>query len=543
MNPESSFFGRHKILTGIGIVFLALVALVVVFLGYRMWGPHRSYRLDVVNAGEGEEPGVLQVGVAKYEITPDLERYDTFEDVDNNNKYEPKKGDKPIDRNGNGKFDPIWVAGFGSSRPAKGVHDPLCVRAIALRNNGVTLVMVTIDSIGIFHEKFIDVRKSIDPNLDIDHVMFSSKHIHEVPDTMGIWSGPIPTPWSFNHDYMDMVKFACKRAVEMAVEDLQPAEMICAQVDLDPIESFVDDSRLPTVYDRKLCCARFVEPGTDDTIATMVSWGNHPETLGGGNPYITADFCHYWRLGVEDGVPAPNGVEGLGGMCLYYQGMVGGLMTQLHTTVPHRNGVDKFRDASFEKAQALGENLAIETVKALRGDATWKNENPRLAIAARTVYAPMAGLFKYAITLGLIHPGVWWGFKARSEVNAFRIGDLEILTVPGELYPEIADGGIEAPRGQDFPIGPVEVPPLRKEVMRGRMKMVIGLANDEIGYIVPKSQWDKKPPRAYKEKGQYGEGNSGGPEVAPTLHRESVLLLARLHEAFEAASRADAAAR
>lgn len=528
MFSEDSFIRRHKIITALGILLVVLV----VFLGYRMKGPYRSYYLDFVKTGQDIPPGVLEVGVAKRDITPNLSLYDTYNDVDNDNAYNPKKGDTYNDTNKNGKFDPVWIAGFGSNRPAKGVHDPLWARAIAFRNNGITVVMVTLDSIGIFHEKYIEIRKAINPNLKIDHVMFSCLHNHEAPDTMGIWSGPIPTPWSFNRSYMEFVKIACRQAVEEAVANLQPADMICTQIDINP-EGFVDDSRLPIVIDKKICCARFVKHGTDDTIATMVNWSNHPETLGGDNPYITSDFPGYWRDGVESGVPDPKGVKGLGGMCLYFQGMVGGLMTELHTTVPHRNGVDKFREASFDKAEALGQNLAILTVNALRGDATWKNENPRVAAAAKTIYVPMAGPFKYAIALGLIHPGMFWGCTARSEVDVIRIGDLEILTVPGELYPEIAEGGIEAPPGQDFAIPPVEVPPLRKEVMTGRMNMVIGLANDEIGYIIPKSQWDAKPPHAYKENGQYGEQNSGGPDVAPVVHREARALLERMHAALK----------
>ena len=48
--------------------------------------------------------------------------------------------------------------------------------------------------------------------------------------------------------------------------------------------------------------------------------------------------------------------------------------------------------------------------------------------------------------------------------------------------------------------------------------MLIGLANDELGYIIPKRQWDKSPPFAYgREDAQYGEINSCSPEVAPII--------------------------
>jgi hypothetical protein len=57
--------------------------------------------------------------------------------------------------------------------------------------------------------------------------------------------------------------------------------------------------------------------------------------------------------------------------------------------------------------------------------------------------------------------------------------------------------------------------------MPGKVKFVLGLANDEIGYIIPKSEWDTEPPYIYgKSSPVYGEVNSVGPETAGILHRE-----------------------
>ncbi len=520
-----SFIANHKILSTLALIALLLVAI----LGYRMKGPYRFYRADLVKpaAGDTATPGVLEVGVAKRDITPNLTQYDTWTDADGDGKYNEDKGDTWEDTNGNGRMDLVWMAGFSNNRPAKGVHDPLWVRAIAVRNNGVTLVMVTIDSIGVLHEKFIAVRKSLDPSLGIDHVMFSTSHNHEAPDTMGIWSYSPFRP-KFDYPYMKKVQQACTDAIEESVRNLEPADMILADKVIEP-EGFVDDSRKPIVIDRDICSARFVKHGTDETIATMVSWGNHAETLGGSNSELTSDFLNWVRQGVETGVSDPNGVEPLGGMCLYFQGMVGGLMTQLHTTVPHRDGVQEFREASFGKAEALGENLAIVVANSQRSDDAIRVENPEVAVVAKTIFVPMDGLFGYACMLGLIHPGWYWG-KAKTEVNAIRIGDLEILTIPGELYPEIAEGGIESPEGGDYPGTPIEVPPLRQQ-MQGKVNMIVGLANDEIGYIIPHTQWDEKPPYAYgrTDKPQYGEENSGGPGIAPVIHKEALAVLDQLH--------------
>ena len=47
-----------------------------------------------------------------------------------------------------------------------------------------------------------------------------------------------------------------------------------------------------------------------------------------------------------------------------------------------------------------------------------------------------------------------------------------------------------------------------------------GLGNDELGYILPKRQWDEKPPFTYGQvKAPYGEVNSLGPDTAPLLCR------------------------
>ena len=64
------------------------------------------------------------------------------------------------------------------------------------------------------------------------------------------------------------------------------------------------------------------------------------------------------------------------------------------------------------------------------------------------------------------------------------------------------------------------IPPLRK-LMQGEHKYVLGLTNDFLGYIIPKSQWDVKKPFTYKKKeAPYGEVNSLGPDTAPVIYRE-----------------------
>jgi hypothetical protein len=136
-------------------------------------------------------------------------------------------------------------------------------------------------------------------------------------------------------------------------------------------------------------------------------------------------------------------------------------------------------------------------------------------------------LFRIASYLGLFDRSVVGWKKVRSELNLIAIGEAMFLTIPGEINPELLDGGIEEPEGRDFMNDPIENPPLRK-AMKGKINFVIGLGNDEIGYIMPKSHWDAKPPFTYNFKtAPYGEVNSLGPNTAPVLHRSILELITR----------------
>jgi regulation of enolase protein 1 (concanavalin A-like superfamily) len=90
------------------------------------------------------------------------------------------------------------------------------------------------------------------------------------------------------------------------------------------------------------------------------------------------------------------------------------------------------------------------------------------------------------------------------------------------------NGGVERAPGGDFELEPVELPPIRELLPTGP-QFVFGMANDEIGYIIPKSEWDRQPPYLYDStKPVYGEVNSVGPETAPILHRAFTELAAEL---------------
>ena len=116
-------------------------------------------------------------------------------------------------------------------------------------------------------------------------------------------------------------------------------------------------------------------------------------------------------------------------------------------------------------------------------------------------------------TKDLVKPGA-----LKTELGYLKMGDLEVAIIPGEIYPELVLGKVQDPAdpAADFPDALIE--PSIYGQFRGKHKMIIGLGCDEIGYIIPKRQWDAKAPFCYGRKSdQYGEMNSVGPDAAPIL--------------------------
>jgi hypothetical protein len=275
-----------------------------------------------------------------------------------------------------------------------------------------------------------------------------------------------------------------------------------------------------------------LEKQSGKTLGTLVTWGDHPETLWSDNLLLTSDFPHYVREGIEKGVFSKDSLvkAGVGGVTVYASAAVGGLMTtHPRLTVKDPFSGEEFKEPTFEKAAAQGKALANLALMAM-DKPEMVIDSAAISIVARTVPVPLDNtMFKLAAIIGIMKRGTTGWMKMKSELAVVKIGPISMVTIPGELYPELLNGGVEAPEGRDYNIAAVEVPVIR-DMMPGKFKFMFGLANDEIGYILPKSQWDEKAPYTYGKKGApYGEVNSLGPETAPVIHKNIKAMLEELN--------------
>lgn len=498
------------------------ILLLVLIIGLSFWtcsnlrDRHPGYKADIKITNVN--PAGLHAGFAAIPITPEVP--DRWNDNNGNAKYDPGNGDTFTDGNGNDKFDPVWIAGFSNSKAANGIHDDLWARTMVIDDGKIRLAIVVLDAIGFMNDDIVDVRKQIPIETGITYTIITSTHTHEGPDLLGLW-GKSPLRSGINKAYMKYVKEQITRSVETAVRNIRPARLSVSQ-DLTGAIALVKDTRKPEVFDSGLRIIKAIDKENGNTLGSLIAWADHAETLWSSNLLISSDFPHYVREGVEKGVYHADTLvkAGIGGISLYINGAVGGLMTthpSLTVTDPFTG--QEFKEPSFEKAAAQGKTLAMLVLNAMSNPLE-EVDSAGMSLQVRTLTLPIRNtLFKLGTAIGVLDRGTTGWMKMRTELSTFTIGPLSFVTLPGEAYPEIVNGGIEAPEGQDFTIDPIEVPSVR-DLMPGKYKFVFGLANDEIGYIIPKSQWDVKAPYTYKKDGApYGEENSLGPETAPILHR------------------------
>lgn len=500
----------------------------------------------------GTGDNVFRVGAARASITPNLADYETeWDDANGNGEYD--SGESFTDTNGNNKFDAVWIAGFGNGRPATGVHSDLWVRAMVFEYNDIRIGLAVVDLVGWFINDMNGARELISESLQLDHVIIASTHVHEGPDTIGLW-GIMELVPGIDPDYMDHVKAQIAAAMGDAVASLQPATLTVAQVDTvdengATAPEWVGDGRDPVIIDPTMTILQFLsteDPGR--TVATLIHWAAHPEYTGSRNNLITADFPYLLREIVENGVaenPARGlpALAGLGGEVVFVNGSVGGQIGP-HGTAPTGLDGNPVSSSGLEKSDALGRNLgrlALETITS--ADKTTDYSDLNVVFRTGLIDLAVENTFYHVGGLGGVFDRPFHGYDEtkpigesnipyiESRVSYLQVGPVGMITAPGELHPELFVGGYDGSRsyGADLvapdnpnppPLANAPGPPYLRDLVLDNpgveIPLLLGLAEDFAGYIVPSYNYQVDPNAPFIEEAEgdhYEETNSVGPKV------------------------------
>lgn len=578
-----------------------------------LMSPAASWTVE--GGAEAACAGGLLVGVAAVDVSPGVKQPDgsyalwmePYEDANGNGVYDapdPVSGDMEADpftdENANGKWDGPFMAGYGHEKAgneyyvASSVHDPVWARALAFTCGDVTLGMVSVDTVGLFRGVVTGIREAASD--EYDHVVVASTHTHDSIDTMGLWGPSLlidgKDPRTMAH-YQAGILEALAKALETreAAAGVQLGSGVTR--DLIPVVGTIQtDLRDPFVIDDRVSAARFVR-ADGSTIATIVNWSPHPETMAGTKSEISADYAHYLREAIETDGATVGGVtaEPVGGTAVFFVGAVGGMMTTLGAR-PLREDGSAIPDYTYEKVERIGDVAAFVALRSLAAAPIMPADG--LRVQTREASFPSDNPFLMALNaIGVLDHEVYAGPVAlnpigptgivplvpilRAEVDVLTLTSggadlLQALTFPGEVLPEVALGNplrhdAEATLAACYAFNPDKLlfnggregkvnpatgarepgferkvasrPAYGKEPPVARMAtaphvMMLGLANDEMGYIVPADDFVEATffPEVYSDgrdrcgdSDHYEETNSAGSLMAPTIANAMAELL------------------
>ena len=368
---------------------------------------------------------------------------------------------------------PVYLAGFGLDRQAETVHDDLYVSTLTLQSGPTSLVLCALDLIGFFRRDVLEVIHRVHEEVPQAQILIASTHTHHGPDTMGLW-GPDMKTCGVDNDYMANIKTAIAETILEALANPQPA--ICKITSVQA-PGLVKNARDAGILDDELTVLQLLTP-EGHPLASLFNFPCHPEVLWEHNTHITADYVGYLRDEVKNLTGAP---------CIFFSGALGGMLTP------------DVQDHSFEEAEHMGKQLAHLGLEALEK----AQIDPKAHISLQKVELDIRLtniLYKIAFRRKLL-PDIRVKGHITTEVNLIKIGGLWMATVPGEMLPKLG----------------LSIKASLKNA-GAAIAGVIGLANDELGYILPAEDF-KYPLNPFRPGSHYEETNAVSKEIGPEVVR------------------------
>lgn len=393
-----------------------------------------------------------------------------------------------------------YMAGYGPYKPVTDILDPPYAHAVWLDDNSGRggILMVSLDCVGMLYEDVCAIRRSMQGFTRMTgcrSIDICATHSHAGIDTMGMW-GPLPISGK-DKTYMQIVFAAVKVACELAYRDCKEGDLYQGQIEVEDMQR---DPRLPQVYSKTMTRLRFV-PCDGSRETHIINFAGHAELLGSRNTLLSADWPCYFRSYIR---------KQTGAETILFQGAIGGMISMLKQDEDPITSVARIGEKMGEFALAItNEQKLTVVINQLRQEIYMPCSNPLFITFGKT------GVFKTEI---FSRPDPFYNVALKTELNYLEIGELRSLLVPGELFPELMMGDYLTAETSGTGKGAEANPLPLREIARDDNLLVFGLANAELGYIVPPNDFLLDPdapcviplPKDRLGRKHYEETNSTG---------------------------------
>jgi hypothetical protein len=366
--------------------------------------------------------------------------------------------------------------GVGPSNPVTRKEGELTVRALVFEQEGTRVVMVSADFLGFPAVLGNRVRAAV-TNVAPQNILIGATHTHSAPDCYGFPDGKGGT--ASDPKYLAMVCARMTEAIHEAVANLQPARIKVATGEAKGKIAF--NYYAEQLYDPRCHVIQALD-ASGRPIATLVNYAIHPEVLGSKAGICSPDLIGplYDRLSAQGG-----------GTGIFMNSAQGGMVTA------DNRRKDGGEARSWEECGRIGGLLADEALRIVQ-DAP-EQASPKLYCAARPVSFPVDSPLMRSLMKEL--PGTTAAAEAKvtTQMNLVNLGNVQILTIPGEALPNIGY--------------------YLKRKMHGKHNLLFGLTNDAFGYILTKEDFDSFKRYAYVSRTSLGE------RTGETLVNEALKLI------------------
>ncbi|MBQ7321295.1 MAG: hypothetical protein IJW99_04295 [Clostridia bacterium] len=395
--------------------------------------------------------------------------------------------------------EPLYIAGYQNGEEIEGVLDLPRASAVWMDTGERGVLLIGIDCVGLGRDTVGEIRERLKRfcrQTGCVSVNVYATHTHAGVDTLGLW-GPVAIDGK-NTDYMENLIRAAVRAAERAYADRTAGSLYYGSTELGEL---LYDSREPAEFDPTLHQLRFVSEDETNHGIRLISYAAHAESLRGDNRLLSRDFPG----AVADGVTAQCGDD-----TMYLPGAIGGLIMTRELVEPFDAEANMRKTA--ERITSAVMSIRDETAL-----------DPNLAVSHVPVTLPLDNtFFFFAKFLGILGNETTrgksdTGYLIHSELGVLSLGSVTVALIPGEIFPELVSG-----RG----LGEGDPKALAQIAAEHGVErlLILGLCNDELGYIVPPSAIllnDELPyiEGAIDESGEnhYEETNSVGIKTAEIL--------------------------
>jgi len=350
--------------------------------------------------------------------------------------------------------------GVGPSHPVTRKEGELTVRALVFEQDKVRVAIVSADFLGFPAALGNKVRCAV-KEVPPENILIGATHSHSAPDCYGFPDGKGGT--ASDPKYLDLVCRRMADAIREAVTNLQPARLKAATGEAKGKIAY--NYYAPQLYDPRCHVLQAVST-SGQPIATLVNYAIHPEVLGN-----SAGICSPDLIG-----PLCDRIsERAGGTAIFMNSAQGGMVTA-------DNRKPEGREArTWDECQRIGNLLADEALRIIQD--AHEQAYPKLACFSRQVSFPVESPLMRTLVKQLV-PGTD-GQKVTTQMNVVNLGNVQILTIPGEALPNIGY--------------------YLKRKMRGEHNLLFGLTNDAFGYILTKEDYNSFKRYDYISRTSLGE--------------------------------------